>query len=334
MAIFESFKLRDLTLSNRIGIAPMCTTMVTKKDGVATNFHLAHYTTFALGQVGVIIQEATAVTSEGRIMDTDLGLYNDTQEEALKKVVDSVHEQGGVFGIQLNHAGRKSVAGEGIIGPSAIAFEGYETPTMMDQEAIDRVVEAFRLSSMRAARIGYDFIEIHGAHGYLINQFMSPLSNKRTDRYKEPLELIKEIFQAIKSSYDGVITIRLSVEEYAEGGLHIQDYIKLVQELEAMGIEAISVSTGGVVGNVSYPVGPNYQVDFAAQLKKVLSIPVFVAGKIDTLEDVNAALETGIDGVLNGRLALRNPYYVLSYAKTLGVMDQLNIPVYLSRGFR
>ncbi len=334
MTIFESFKLKNLTIKNHIGIAPMCTTMVTKKDGVATSFHLAHYTTLALGQVGLIVQEATAVTSEGRILDTDLGLYNDLQEEALKKIVASVHEVGGIIGIQLNHAGRKSQAGEAIIGPSAIAFDGYQTPSMMSVEDIQRVVKAFGDAAKRASRLGYDFIEIHGAHGYLINQFISPLSNKRDDHYQEPLALLTDVYHAIKQNYDGVITVRLSVEEYAQGGHHISDYVQLSKQLEQLGIDAISVSTGGVVGNVTYPVGPNYQVDFATQIKQAVKIPVFVAGKIDTLNDTQDALSTGIDMVLNGRQALRNPYFALSYAKELGVLDQLDVPVYLSRGFR
>lgn len=201
--LFSNFKLKNLEFKNRIVMAPMCM-YTAKEDGIATEWHKIHYATRALGGVGLIIQEATGVESRGRISDKDLGIWNDSQIEGLKKIVDTCKSLGAVMGIQLGHAGRKcEINNLEIIGPSAEAFSSeYKVPKEMSKEDINEVINAFKSAAKRCIEIGYDIIEIHGAHGYLINQFLSPLTNKRTDEYGGNLEnrarFLKEVVKAVR----------------------------------------------------------------------------------------------------------------------------------------
>lgn len=332
--IFEESKLGNIAIKNRLAVAPMCTCMVENGDGIANDFHLAHYTSYAIGQVGFITQEATAVSPEGVITTSDLGIYNNEQEIGLSLIVDSVHRYNGVIGIQLNHAGAKARIEQTTYAPSAVAFDNMKMPQAMSIEDIDRVINDFKAAAERCARIGYDFIEIHGAHGYLINQFISPITNLRKDQYGEDRMLfLMNIIRAVKSVFKKEILVRLSVKDYHDLGLDVEDYIPIVKQLEAEGIAMISISTGGVVANVDYETYPCYQVPYAIELKKHINIPIGVAGLINTIDDVNHTLTNNIDYVLIGRKALRNPYFALEFANENKCISQVDLPLYLKRGY-
>ena len=337
MKLFEPYVInKGLVLKNRIVMAPMCM-YSSNPDGFVGHFHLTHYTTRAYGGVALIIQEATAVEARGRISDGDLGIWSDEHVEGLKTLVESVQYAGARFGIQLAHAGRKcKVEGETIIAPSAIAFNAdYKTPKEMTKEDIKIVVKAFKDAAKRVKQAGYDFLEIHAAHGYLINEFLSPLSNKRTDEYGGSLEnrvrFLKEIIKVIKKEYDGPLGVRLSAEEFANGGNHIDDYVNIVKIIEA-DVDVINVSSGGVVPVTTIKPEPMYQIPYATKIKEV-GITTIGGGLITTLEEINKILENDqADLVYIGRELLRNPYFVMHLAKASNQPDVI-IEQY-ERGFK
>lgn len=334
MTIFESFLIKDLSIKNRIVMAPMCM-YEASQEGVVQPFHLVHYATRGYGGIGLIITEATAVEKRGRISSHDLGIWDDHQIEGLRSLVNQVHISGALIGVQLAHAGRKCRAeGERIIAPSDIAFNSdYPVPLMMSQEDINVVIKAFKDAARRTRIIGYDVIEIHGAHGYLINQFLSPLSNQRKDHYGGNLEnrsrFLKEIIQAVKSEWNGPVILRLSAEEYAEKGNHIEDTLELVKSLNHQ-VDAINVSSGGVIP-VKFDVYPGYQMDFSKKVKS-LGYTVIGGGLITSDKEVQNYLDNNYcDAVFLGRALLNNPYFVLHAAKNQQKRD-LIIPPY-ERGF-
>lgn len=317
MKIFEPFKIKNLEIKNRIVMAPMCM-YVASTEGVVQPFHLVHYPTRGFGGVGLIITEATAVESRGRISSHDLGIWNDSHVDGLSKLVQAVHQSGAFIGIQLAHAGRKGKAiNEVIIAPSAIAFnQDYSTPTEMSLDDINTIINAFKNGARRAKLAGYDLIEIHGAHGYLINQFLSPLSNHRTDQYggnpKNRSRFLFEIIDAVKSEFDGPLVLRLSAEEYAQNGNHIEDTIELVKSLNHQ-VDAINVSSGGVVP-IKFDVYAGYQMQFAKKIKS-LGYTVIGGGLITTDTDCEKFLEDeSADAIFLGRKLLNDPYFVLHTA--------------------
>jgi NADPH2 dehydrogenase len=306
-----------LTLSNRMVMAPMCMYSASE-DGDIQPFHYAHYTTRAYGGVSLVITEATAVEARGRISQHDLGIYHDRHVEGLKSLVNQTHIAGSKIAIQLAHAGRKSgVPSSRSIAPSSIDFsQDYPSPAMMTLTDINTVVKAFKSAAHRAQLAGFDGVEIHGAHGYLINQFLSPLSNHREDDYGGSLEkrtqFLIEILKAVKSVFFGEVWVRLSVEEYAEGGHHVKDTVQVVKLIRPW-IAGVNVSSGGVVP-YRITATPGYQLAFAKALEDE-GVPTMGGGLLTTIEMIEAALATSCQLVYLGRELLLNPYFVLQTIK-------------------
>ena len=339
MYLLNSFTAKSMTLRNRIVMPPMCMYSA-GTDGIANEFHFTHYTSRAVGGVGLIIMEATGVLSRGRISDHCLGLWNDDQAKALKPIVAACQKQGAKVAIQLNHAGRKCEARENIIdAPSAIPFsQDSPMPREMTEEDIRETVNAFRDSAARAAEIGFDAIEIHGAHGYLINEFMSPLTNHRTDGYGGSTEnrcrILVEILKAIHEVWpaDKPVLLRVSAEDYEPNGMHMEEMSKIINLVKPY-IDVVDVSTGGVVPTPPMKIYPGYQVKIAEQLKQVCGIPVVTVGLITDPHQVEQILgEERADLVALGRELLRDPYWVLHTARNMEV--EYSWPEQYMRGFQ
>lgn len=344
--LFEPITLRGVTFKNRLWIPPMCMYSVTNHDGIATDWHLMHYGALAQGGAGGIIVEATAVVPEGRISPRDLGLWNDNQIAGLKRITDLAHGEGAKMGIQLAHAGRKGSTyseldgkrgqtveptdgGWQTVAPSAIPYSGIATPQALDANGIQTVIEAFGAAARRALEAGFDFIEIHGAHGYLIHEFLSPLSNERTDEYGGTLENRVRLLQAVVRHVREVIpeqmplVVRLSATDWVDGGLTGDDTVQIVNSIKDLGVDLIDVSTGGNVP-AQIPVGPGYQTRFAEQIRRETGVPTAAVGMIDEAWQAEHVISTGqADVVLSGRQTLRDPYFPLHAAIELGVE---NIP--------
>lgn len=342
--LFTPLSQKSLTLRNRIVMAPMCMYSA-GTDGVATDWHFVHYGTRAMGGAGLLIAEATAVEPRGRISEHDLGLWNDRQAASLARIVDFVHQQGAAFSIQLAHAGRKawsSTKGQGPergVAPSAIPFdEGWETPEELSKVGIDRIVSAFGDAARRAGAMGCDSVEIHAAHGYLLCEFLSPLTNRRTDEYGGSLEnrarLLKRVYEAVRANFpaDRPIWVRLSATEWVEGGWDIADSVALTRMMKEWGVDLVDCSTGA-----NWPtqkiagLGPNYQVPFAEQIRRETGMPTGAVGLITEPAQAEAILAEGkADVILLGRELLRNPYFALGAAHQLG--EQVAWPVQYERG--
>lgn len=321
--LFSSIQIGKLELKNRIVMAPMCTQEVREKDGIITDFHKVHYGARALGGVGLINIEATAVEPNGRISVYDLGLWNEHQAEKLKELVGLLHGFGAKVAIQLAHAGRKAVGVEKVIAPSAVAFPGYEMPTEMSTEDIKEVVECFRRSASYAAGAGVDVIEIHAAHGYLINQFLSPLSNHRKDLYGGNLInrylLLKEVITVIKEVFSGSLWVRISADEYEETGNQREDFIQIATWLREEGIDVVDISSGGVTEKYPDHIYAGYQVPLAAGIKAGAKIPVAAVGLLNDPKLAEYVLQSEqADLICLGRPLLSNPNWLQMAADVLG----------------
>lgn len=321
--LFSSFKIKDLELKNRIVMAPMC--MDSAVDGYVNQWHHIHYSTRAIGGVGLIILEATGIEPGGRITDKDLGIWDDSQIEGLKEIVDSCHQYGSKIGIQINHGGRKSeVLTSPIIAPSAIAFnETYRVPTEMTKEDIKTTVTKFKEAAERSLKAGFDLIELHGAHGYLISQFLSPITNKREDEYGGSLEnrvrFLKEVIEEVKTVWpeSKPLLLRVSAEDYVEGGNTGEIMAKLINLVKDYGIDMVDVSTGGVAP-AKISTYPGYQIKQSEIIKETCSIPTIVGGLITSPDMAEEVLcNNRADLVFLGRELLRNPYWTLQAAKAL-----------------
>ncbi len=322
--LFSEFRIKSLSLKNRIVMAPMCM-FCADQAGNPNDWHFTHYTTRAVGGTGLIILEATGVESRGRITDRDLGLWKDEQIEGLKRIVDACHSHGAKVGIQLAHAGRKSeVASEPCIAPSPIAFsDRYRVPVEMSIKDISEVQAAFREAARRAELAGFDVIEIHGAHGYLINEFLSPLTNHRTDEYGCSAEnrsrFLKEILREVRRVWpeNKPVIVRVSAEEYSEEGNHDYTVAGMLKELKEEGIDIVNVSSGGVI-NVSPNAYPGYQVKFAETVRKETQLPVIAGGLITSSLMAEEILQNGrAELIFLGRELLRNPYFPMQAAREL-----------------
>lgn len=338
--LFTPLALRDNTLYNRIIVSPMC--QYSAIDGYANDWHLVHYGQFAIGKVGAIIQEATAISPEGRITYADLGIWSDEHITKLRQITTFIKSQGSVPGIQLAHAGRKASCdkpwisraqiaptvnnGWQTIAPSPIPFnDGDNLPTEMDKEEISRIIKAFQSGARRAVEAGYEIIELHGAHGYLLHQFLSPLTNKRTDEYggsfENRIRLTIEIIKAVKS----VLTtqslwLRVSATDWAEGGWSLEESIELAKIIHTKGVELIDVSTGGLVRHQQIKVKSNYQVPFAEAIKQQTDILVGTVGLIKTGRQAEDILQANqADCILLGRELLRDPHFTMRAATELDV---------------
>jgi len=341
----QPLTIKSVTLKNRIGMPPMC--QYWAKDGFANNWHYVHYGTRAVGGSGLIILEATAVAPEGRITPFDLGLWNDEQITELEKIAEFIHQQGSVAGIQIGHAGRKAShnspdkggkqlavnnGGWQIIAPSEIPFDTTERlPVALDQAEINKTIALFKDTALRAKKAGFKVLEIHGAHGYLIHQFLSPLSNTRTDDYggsfENRIRLLLEITDAIQTVWPAELPlfVRLSATDWAEGGWNLDETVKLCQILKEKGIDLIDCSSGGNIATAKIPVAPNYQVPFSEAIQKT-GILTATVGLITTTEQISEILENEkADIVLLGRELLRNPYFPLT--STLKTTHEIDWPI-------
>lgn len=322
--LFEPFTIRNTTFKNRIVMAPMCMYSSLNEDGMVEDWHKIHYATRAVGQVGLIIVEATAVQPAGRISAQDLGIWSDEHVEGLAETVRLMQQHGAKTGIQLAHAGRKATVDGDIYAPSAIAFsDSYRTPVEMTVEDIRDTVQAFKEGAIRAKKAGFDVIELHAAHGYLINEFLSPLSNKRTDAYGGSAEnryrLLREVIDEVKTVWEGPLFVRISAHDYADGGMTADSYVEMAQWMKEQGVDLIDVSSGAVVP-AKIDVFPGYQVPFSETIKAGAEIATGAVGLITTGIQAEEILKNGrADVVLLARELLRDPYWAYTAAKELGV---------------
>lgn len=350
--LFTPYKIKSIELRNRIVVSPMCE--YSSVDGFANNWHLVHLGSRAIGGAGLIITEATAVSPEGRITYADLGIYKDEHIEKLKEIADFIHQHGAVAGTQLAHAGRKAshmepwTGGKQIasdqpngwktVGPSAIAFTDTEEPPLeLDKTGIIKIKADFKAAAERALKAGFKLIELHAAHGYLIHQFLSPLSNRRTDEYggvfENRVRLLLEIIDSVKDVWPGDLPlfVRISATDWTEGGWTIDDSVDLSKVLKEKGVDLIDCSTGGNVASAKIPVGPGYQVQFAEQIRKDANIPTGAVGMITKPTQAEEILEEGrADLVILAREMLRDPYFPLRAAHELGY--EIKWPLQYERG--
>ena len=336
--LFTPYEKKGLKLKNRIVLPPMCQYSVDKKDGIATDWHFVHYVSRAIGGTGLIIIEMTDVEPDGRISDYDLGLWCDEQIEPLKRIVDECHKYGAKVAIQIAHAGRKAEDAEVPVAPSAIPFDSKsKTPRALSTDEVKAMVEKFRLAVKRAVKAGFDAIEIHGAHGYLIHQFHSPLTNKRTDEYGEDLTKFgSDIIKAAKSEIpkDMPLIMRLSAVEYVEGGYGIEEAIKIAKVYKEAGVDIFHLSSGGegpIGSSGKLGIHAAYQVPFARAIKENLNIDVIAVGLLDEPELANSIIgNKDADLVAIGRAMLRSPYWPLEAAIKLNMKTQ--VPKQYMRG--
>jgi len=337
--LFDPLVLRGLALRNRIVVSPMC--MYSSVDGEANDWHAVHLGSRAVGGAGLVFTEATAVTSQGRISAQDLGIWSDAHTKGLQSVVSVIKARGAVAGIQLAHAGRKaSVArpweggrqvaldagGWPTVAPSALPFkEGERPPEALTLAGIQDIVEAFRAATARAVTAGFEVVEVHAAHGYLLNEFLSPLSNHRADAYggsfENRIRLLCEVVQAVRSVWPAELPlfVRISATDWAEGGWDIEQSIALARRLAPLGVDLIDCSSGGLVPGVRIPLGPGYQVDFAARIRNEAGILTGAVGLITEATQANDIIASGrADLVLLARQLLRDPYWPLHAAGALG----------------
>lgn len=318
MLTYTPYNLKNLHLKNRIVMPPMC--MFSSDDsGEVQEFHHLHYATRALGGVSLIIVEATAVARNGRISSNDLGIWQDEHVPGLKSIVDAVHRYGSQIAIQLAHAGRKCTSSDSlIVAPSALPFNAAsKTPHALSAAELQEIVELFKAAAARAERAGFDAIEIHAAHGYLLHEFLSPLSNLRTDEYGGTTEnrtrLLREVLQAIRTVWpaDKAIFLRVSASDHAQGGLNLDETLKIIDQIKDL-IDLVHVSTGGLI-ETPIKLYPGYQVSYADAIRKHSGLPTIAVGLITRLEQVEEILGNDrSDLIALGRELLRNPYWVIN----------------------
>ena len=338
-SLFDPLTLRGVTLSNRIVVSPMCE--YSSVDGFANDWHFVHLASRAIGGAAIVFTEATAVTPEGRISPEDLGLWKDAHIEALARCVNFIHDHGRLAGLQLAHAGRKGSTrrpweppgavpldqgGWQPVGPSGEAFaEGYPVPRALRRDEIPGVVSAFGDAATRALDAGFDVVEVHAAHGYLIHEFLSPLVNTRTDDYggsfENRIRLCLEVFAAVRRVWpeSKPVFVRISSTDWAPGGWSIEDSVALARRLRDAGADLIDCSSAGNLAKVQIPLGPGYQVPFAERVRREAGIPTGAVGLITTPQQADDIISGGqADCVLLAREMLRDPYFPLRAARELG----------------
>lgn len=351
MSVFSNIELRGLALRNRIVMSPMC--MYSASDGFVNDFHIAHYGSRAMGGTGLIFTEATAVSPEGVISKQDLGIYKDEHIQDLKRIVDICHNFGAKVGIQLAHAGRKAFGGRpwdkldkfgydelDIIAPSPIAFaEHWKTPKEMTKEDIKNLIDNYTKSTQRALKAGFDVIEIHAAHGYLLNEFLSPITNKRQDEYggdfKNRIRLLIEITEALRSIIPDSMPlfVRISAIDHIDGGWDLKDSIELAKILKTKGVDIIDCSSGGIA--LGAPPNNYYrahQIKFSETIKKEADIKTMAVGGITSFDMANEIIKNQrADLVAIGRMFLNDPYLPIRWAKTNNI--NIDIPIQYERGY-
>jgi 2,4-dienoyl-CoA reductase-like NADH-dependent reductase (Old Yellow Enzyme family) len=338
--LFDPLAIRDIRFANRVFVSPMCEYSST--DGYANDWHFVHLGSRAVGGAGLVLTEATAVLPEGRISPQDLGIWMDEHIEALARVVRFIHEQGSVAGMQLAHAGRKGStyapgAGHGtvpesnggwknVVAPSALPFaDDYPMPRALSIDGIQNIVSAFAAAARRACEAGFRVIEVHAAHGYLIHEFLSPLSNQRRDAYggsfENRIRILREIVAAVRDSWpEGApLLVRISATDWIDGGWDIQQSVELARQLKELGADLIDCSSGGNLAHAKVPVGPGYQTQFAEQIRREAGILTGAVGMITSPVQAEHVLATGqADAVIIARELLRDPYWPLRAARELG----------------
>lgn len=338
--LFEPCTLRSLTLPNRIAVSPMC--QYSARLGMANDWHLVHLGSRAVGGAGLVIVEATAVTAEGRITAEDLGIWSDEHVEPLRRITRFIEAQGAVAGIQLAHAGRKAstwqpwlgrhgsvpigAGGWTPVGPSTIAFDPeHAVPTALDEAGIARVIQSFVEAAERSLAAGFKVAEVHAAHGYLLHQFLSPLSNQRRDAYggsfDNRIRLLLQVTEAVRGVWpdDLPLFVRLSATDWVEDGWNPDETVELARRLKALGVDLIDVSSGGTAVNAEIPTGPGYQTQFAERVRREAGIASGTVGMITESVQAEHILRTGqADLILLARELLRDPYWPLHAADELG----------------
>lgn len=338
--LFEPLPLRSIILPNRIAVSPMC--QYSSVDGFANDWHLLHLGSRAVGGAGLVMTEATAITPQGRISPQDLGIWQDDHIEGLARIVDVIAERGSVAGIQLAHAGRKAstappwenhagtlTAEEGgwqIVAPSALPFDaGCLVPAALSEESIQEIVAAFVAAARRALQAGFKIVEIHAAHGYLLHQFLSPLSNQRSDQYGGSFEnrtrLLREVVTAVRVTWPEnlPLLIRISATDWVEGGWDLEQSLALVRQLLPLGVDLIDCSSGGSDPHARVPLGPGYQTRFAAEIRRECGAMTGAVGLITAPAQADHIIRSGqADLVLLARELLRDPYWPLRAARELG----------------
>ena len=336
--LFTPVTIGGLELSNRIVVSPMC--QYSSEDGFATDWHLVHLGSRASGGASLVIVEASAVSPEGRITPGDMGFWKDEHIAKHRQIIDFAHSQGSRIGIQLAHAGRKASMAvpwkpEGalapqdggwtnVVAPSAIAFaSNYPLPVALDSAGIRKVTDDFKAAAQRAAAAGFNVVEIHAAHGYLLHEFLSPLSNKRTDEYggsfANRIRLMTEVVDAVKTEWTGPLFVRISATDWAEGGWNVDEAVELSKVLKIHGVHLMDVSSGGLAHGVEIPAGPGYQTPFAERIRKEAGIATGAVGIIVDPAQADHIIRTGqADIVLLARELLRDPYWPMHAALRLG----------------
>lgn len=337
--LFQPIKIRSVAFKNRIGVSPMC--MYSSKDGFANNWHLVHLGTRAVGGAALVISEATAVSPEGRISPDDLGIWKDEHIQKLSEITAFLETQGSVPGIQLAHAGRKASTSSPWKGGTLVAkeeggwqpvapsakpfFDKDPAPIELDAAGIGKVITDFKEAAKRAFLAGFKVLEIHAAHGYLLHEFLSPLSNERTDKYGGSFEnrsrMIREVVEAVKEEWPQELPlfIRISATDWAEGGWNEAESVKLAKSLKELGVDLIDCSSGGLVPDVTIPVRKKYQVPFSEKIKSEAGILTAAVGLITNPEEAEEVLQKEqADMIFLGREMLRNPYFPMEAASKLG----------------
>ncbi|MET6998002.1 NADPH dehydrogenase NamA [Chitinophaga defluvii] len=337
--LFSPLQLREITFRNRVAVSPMCE--YSSVDGFANDWHLVHLGSRAVGGAGLVLTEATAVSPEGRISPDDLGIWKDEHIPVLQRVTSFIHAQGSIAGMQLAHAGRKAsmtspwkgnklvpaaAGGWQVVAPSAIPFsEDYGMPLALTTEGIQQVITDFSKAAVRALQAGFKVLEIHAAHGYLIHEFLSPLSNQRTDEYggsfENRIRLLLEITAAIRAVWPAQypLFVRISATDWAAGGWSLEESIQLAAVLKDKEVDLIDCSSGGLVAHAKITVGPLYQVPFAEKIHQETGMRTGAVGMITTAKEAEEIIATGkADLVIMARELLRDPYFPLHAAHELG----------------
>ncbi|GAA4542479.1 NADH:flavin oxidoreductase/NADH oxidase [Pseudonocardia xishanensis] len=348
-SLFDPITLRGVTTRNRIWLAPMCQYSVEARDGVPTDWHLVHLGARATGGFGLVMTEAAAVTPEGRISPQDAGIWSDEQAAAWSRITAFLRAEGAVPAIQLAHAGRKASRlapweGDGpaedgweAVGPADVPFQGYATPRGLAQPEIAEIVTAFADAARRADAVGFDVVELHAAHGYLLHQFLSPLSNLRTDSYggsfENRIRIVLEAADAVRAALPDhkALLVRLSAADWVEGGWTVEETVELSALLAGHGVDLVDVSSGGLDARQAITIGPGYQVPFARDVRQKAGVPSGAVGLITDPAQAQAILDEGsADVVLLARAALREPGWPQRAAHELGVPGPY--PVQYTRG--
>ncbi|GAB2453998.1 2,4-dienoyl-CoA reductase-like NADH-dependent reductase (Old Yellow Enzyme family) [Conyzicola lurida] len=340
-SLFDSLRLRDLTVANRVWVSPMCMYACEGEPGVVGAWHVAHYGQFALGGAGLIVTEATAVLPEGRVTPEDAGLWGDDHVAPWKTVTDAVHLAGSAIAVQLAHAGRKGGKFRGLpgdefanssvpadlggwttVGATGEAFGRYDAPAKATADDLAATVAAFGAAARRADEAGFDAIELHGAHGYLLHELLSPVTNTRDDDWASRERLLLETVAAVRANWPQgkPLIVRLSVDDVAPGGLTAEDSASLATRLGELGVDLIDCSSGGLVAGAEYAATPGYQVPGAATVRRLSGLPTSAVGLITSPEHAASIVAEGsADAVMLGREMLRNPYWARHAASALGV---------------